>query len=112
VAGHAFNGHVTAGQREASLGMIETRSPLLRHCWNRNGDQNRDTDAAEPSKSVHVSPRAVQLWLKREPNAPRRENEQAPQIIQAAEFSLRISNVLPQDIAGATRMPPMVALLF
>lgn len=64
VAGHAFDGRVSARQRKDGLGMIETRSHLLCRRRNRDEGQKYGADAAEPSKSIHVSPRAMQLRLK------------------------------------------------
>ena len=70
VAGHAFDGYVSARQRKARLGVIEMRGSLSQ-CRNCHGNQNYGADAADPAKSIHVSPRAMQLRLNLEPNAPR-----------------------------------------
>ncbi len=63
VAGHAFDRYVSARQGKGCFGMIEGRGSL---CKRRNRDENQKygADAAEPSKSIHVSPRAMQLRLK------------------------------------------------
>lgn len=89
VAAHAFDGHVTAHQRKASLRMIEMRSSLLRQCRNGNGNQNCSTNAAEPSKSIHVPPRAMQLRLELEPKRALGNNGRVPAIIRMYECSLR-----------------------
>ncbi len=95
VAGHAFDGYMSARQRKARLGVIEMRGSLSQ-CRNCHGNQNDGANAADPAKSIHVSPRAMQLRLNLEPNAPRGDNGLLRAIIRRPDVSLGNFSVLLQ----------------
>jgi hypothetical protein len=66
----------------------------LSQCRNCHGNQNDGANAADPAKSIHVSPRAMQLRLNLEPNAPRGDNGLLRAIIRKPDVSLGNFSVL------------------